>query len=149
MTIEPQNVGVDKQPLTWRERHQSRLRQARMYAHTFRRNRSAMLGLGIVILFLITAAIGPSVVPYPEDALGTIHLEIKLQPPSSEHWFGTDEVGDDVFTRVIVGTRVALQIGLTLCLFSLLLFHRLLMHLLLPQDFSFNLLCLFKQKGSV
>ena len=112
MTIEAQNVGVDKQPLTWRERHQSSIRQARMYAHTFSRNSSAMLGLGIVILFLITAAIGPSVVPYPEDALGTIHLEIKLQPPSSEHWFGTDEVGDDVFTRVIVGTRVSLQIGL-------------------------------------
>jgi len=71
-----------------------------------------MLGLGIVVLFLITAAIGPWIVPYPEDALGSIHLDIKLQPPSAEHWFGTNEVGNDVYTRVIIGARVSLQIGL-------------------------------------
>jgi len=97
---------------SWIERNQSTIRQMKLYIHTFRRNSSAMLGLGIVIVFLITAAIGPWVVPYPEDAQGTIHLEIKLLPPSAAHWFGTDEVGDDVLTRVIIGARVSLQIGL-------------------------------------
>ena len=97
---------------SWVERNQSTIRQMKLYMHTFRRNSSAMLGLGIVIVFLITAAIGPWVVPYPEDAQGTIHLEIKLLPPSAAHWFGTDEVGDDVLTRVIIGARVSLQIGL-------------------------------------
>lgn len=97
---------------SWVERNQSTIRQMKLYIHTFRRNSSAMLGLGIVIVFLITAAIGPWVVPYPEDAQGTIHLEIKLLPPSAAHWFGTDEVGDDVLTRVIIGARVSLQIGL-------------------------------------
>ena len=97
---------------SWIERNQSTIRQMKLYIQTFRRNSSAVLGLGIVIVFLITAAIGPWVVPYPEDAQGTIHLEIKLLPPSAAHWFGTDEVGDDVFTRVIIGARVSLQIGL-------------------------------------
>jgi len=97
---------------SWVERNQSTIRQMKLYMHTFRRNSSAMLGLGIVIVFLITAAIGPWVVPYPEDAQGTIHLEIKLLPPSAAHWFGTDEVGDDVLTRVIIGARVSLKIGL-------------------------------------
>ena len=97
---------------SWIERNQSTISQMKLYIQTFRRNSSAVLGLGIVIVFLITAAIGPWVVPYPEDAQGTIHLEIKLLPPSAAHWFGTDEVGDDVFTRVIIGARVSLQIGL-------------------------------------
>ena len=97
---------------SWVERNQSTIRQMKLYIHTFRRNSSAMLGLGIVIVFLITAAIGPWIVPYPEDAQGTIHLEIKLLPPSAAHWFGTDEVGDDVLTRVIIGARVSLKIGL-------------------------------------
>ena len=97
---------------SWVERNQSTIRQMKLYIHTFRRNSSAMLGLVIVIVFLITAAIGPWVVPYPEDAQGTIHLEIKLLPPSAAHWFGTDEVGDDVLTRVIIGARVSLKIGL-------------------------------------
>ena len=97
---------------SWSERNQSSIRQMKLYIHTFKRNSSAMLGLGIVSVFLITAAIGPWVVPYPEDAQGTIHLEIKLLPPSAAHWFGTDEVGDDVLTRVIIGARVSLKIGL-------------------------------------
>ncbi len=95
----------------WFERHHSTIRQYRLYAHTFSRNGSAMLGLLIVIAFLLTALLGPWIVPYPEDALGAVHLDIKLQPPSWEHWFGTDVVGGDVFTRVVLGARVSLQIS--------------------------------------
>ncbi|MBT3700061.1 MAG: ABC transporter permease [Alphaproteobacteria bacterium] len=112
MTDKMQISDGSDQPPSWRERHQSGIRQLRLYAHTFSKNGSAMLGLGIVLVFLITAAIGPSLVPYPEDAQGVIHLEIKLKAPDADHWFGTDEVGDDVFTRVVVGARVSLQIGL-------------------------------------
>ncbi len=112
MTTKKQNSLEELQIPSWSERNQSSIRQMKLYVHTFRNNSSAMLGLGIVIVFLITAAIGPWVVPYPEDAQGTIHLEIKLLPPSAAHWFGTDEVGDDVLTRVIIGARVSLKIGL-------------------------------------
>lgn len=93
------------------DRHASTLRTLRLYARTFRRNTSAMFGLAIVLVFLVVAAVGPWIVPFPEDATGAVHLDIKLQPPDSVHWFGTDEVGNDVFTRVVLGTRVTLQIA--------------------------------------
>jgi len=67
-----------------------------------------------VLGFLLLAAIGPWLVPFPLDAVGAIHLAQRLQPPSSLHWFGTDEMGDDIFTRVVVGTRTSLWIGLTI-----------------------------------
>lgn len=85
----------------------------RMWA-TFRRSYSSMAGLIIVSIFLIIAAIGPWIVPFPEDALGSIHLERKLEPPNATHWFGTDEVGMDIYSRVIVGARTTLYIGLTI-----------------------------------
>jgi peptide/nickel transport system permease protein len=112
MVNQVQNIHVTEPTPSWRERHQSSIRQLRLYIHTFSRNGSAMLGLGIVVAFLVIAAIGPWIVPYPEDALGSVHLDIKLLGPSAEHWFGTDEVGNDVYTRVIIGARVSLQIGL-------------------------------------
>lgn len=97
---------------TFFERHESAIREYRRMAATFSRSSSAMLGLVIVAIFLLMALIGPWIAPYPEDALGVTHLEQKLEPPSAEHWFGTDEVGLDIFSRVLIGARVSLQIGL-------------------------------------
>ncbi|SMF59467.1 peptide/nickel transport system permease protein [Tistlia consotensis] len=96
----------------WRERHAPRIRQLRLYWHTYRRSASAMLGLVLVVAFLLLAALGPALVPYPEDAAGAVHLADKLQPPSAAHWFGTDEVGNDILTRVVVGTRLSLAVAL-------------------------------------
>lgn len=91
-----------------------RFREYRRMWATFRRSYSAMAGLAIIVIFLILAAIGPWIVPFPEDALGSINLDRKLQPPSAVHWFGTDEVGMDIYTRVVVGARTTLWIGLTI-----------------------------------
>ncbi|MGI9424351.1 MAG: ABC transporter permease [Hyphomicrobiaceae bacterium] len=107
---EPGRIDIEK--LSWSERHQSSIRQVRLYIRTFARNGSAMFGLALVLFFLAIAAVGPWIVPYPEDAAGAVHMDIKLQPPSAAHWFGTDEVGNDVFTRVVLGTRTTLQIAL-------------------------------------
>ena len=85
----------------------------RMWA-TYRKSTSAMLGLFIVAVFLILALIGPHIVPFPEDTRGSIHLDRKLQPPNAQHWFGTDEVGMDIYSRVVVGARTTLWIGLTI-----------------------------------
>ncbi len=43
-----------------------------------------------------------------------MHLAQRLLPPSAAHWFGTDEMGDDIFTRVVIGTRTSLWVGLTI-----------------------------------
>ena len=99
-------------PPSWRERNAATIRMWRLYARTFARNGSAMLGLAIVGLFLLITIIGPWIVPFPEHAEGVVNLDMKLKPPGDVHWFGTDEVGMDVFTRVILGARVTLQIAL-------------------------------------
>jgi peptide/nickel transport system permease protein len=83
----------------------------RRYFRAYVRSASSVAGLVIVVLFVLVAAVGPWIVPYPEDARGAVHLERKLQAPSAAHWFGTDEVGRDVFTRVIYGARASLLAG--------------------------------------
>jgi peptide/nickel transport system permease protein len=65
-------------------------------------SKTFVIGAVIVGFWIFCAAFGPAVVPddpYADDILD------KLQPPSSEHWFGTDRLGRDVFSRVIVGAR--------------------------------------------
>ncbi len=75
------------------------------------RNPLSVVGLGIVALFLLVAFIGPWMVPYPEDATGATHLVSKLLSPGRSHWFGTDEVGRDIYSLVILGTRLTLRIS--------------------------------------
>ncbi|MHC3940673.1 putative D,D-dipeptide transport system permease protein DdpC [Paenochrobactrum sp. BZR 201-1] len=100
--------------LSFREKHASQIRQWRLYAHMFRSSFSSMLGLALVLLFLFLAAFGQWLVPYPEDAAGAVHMSQRLLPPSAEHWFGTDEMGADIFSRVIIGARTSLWIGIVI-----------------------------------
>lgn len=83
------------------------------------RNRLSIVGMTIVGLFLLVALAGPWIVPYPEDAAGATHIARKLSPPSSQHWFGTDEIGRDIYTRVVMGTRVSLRISLIVVLVAM------------------------------
>jgi len=106
--IEAARGGVAR----WQEEHHSAIRQLRLYAALFRGSFSSMLGLGLVAAFLLLAALGPYIVPYPADVSGALDLAQRLQPPSWRHLFGTDEMGNDIFTRVIVATRTSLEIGL-------------------------------------
>ncbi|WP_037085710.1 ABC transporter permease [Neorhizobium vignae] len=99
-------------PLTFRERHESKIRQWRLYAHMFGKSFSSMLGLGLVVLFLLLAALGPWLAPYPEDTVGAFNMANKLMGPTAAHWFGTDEMGSDILSRVIIGARTSLWIGL-------------------------------------
>ena len=105
----------------WGKERSHAAREAQRYARIFGRNTASMAGLLLVVAFLAVALLGPWIVPYPEDATGAVHLDEKLQPPSRAHWFGTDEVGDDVYTRVVLGTRVSLQIGLVITVIAALI----------------------------
>jgi peptide/nickel transport system permease protein len=74
-----------------------------------RRDPAALAGLTIVVLLIVIAIIAPAIVPHdPNDQ----SFRIKLKPPSGDHLFGTDEFGRDIFSRVLVGTRVALGVGI-------------------------------------
>lgn len=70
---------------------------------------SAALGLMLIGSIFILALLGPLLSGYSYE---DIHLEIKNQPPNFEHWFGTDDLGRDVFTRVWYGARISLTIGI-------------------------------------
>lgn len=97
---------------SWKEEHQSQIRSLRLSIYTFGKSPLSLIGAAIVLLFLLGAVIAPFIVPYPEDAIGRVNLKEKLKPPSTTHYFGTDEVGRDIYTRVLLGTRVSLKIGL-------------------------------------
>ena len=74
----------------------------------FRRNRLAMLGLVVVALLVVVAVLAPLIAPYGFDEISKDLRE----GPSAAHWFGTDNIGRDVFSRVVYGARVSLTIGL-------------------------------------
>jgi len=101
----------------WSGSSENRRRQIRR----FRRNRLAVVGLVIVLILLIIAVIGPYVAPYPEDATGAINIGERLQAPSRDHWMGTDDVGADIFSRVLIGTRLSLGIGAVVIVLAVLI----------------------------
>lgn len=74
-----------------------------------------VLGLAVAALAVI-AVIGPYIAPYEPTAIGAI--EDQLRPPSVEHPFGTDQVGRDVFSRVLAGARESLGVALAVVAFS-------------------------------
>ena len=82
-----------------------------------RRNKAAMLGLVILLLFILITIFADLIAPYE---LVTTQTRDILQPPSAQHWFGTDDLGRDVFARVIHATRVSLAIGLIATVLSVL-----------------------------
>src|ERR687897_1453324 len=73
------------------------------------RDRAALTGLAVVVFLIVVAIIAPLVTPHPPNDQS---FRIKLEAPSSEHLLGTDEFGRDVFSRILIGTRVALGVGI-------------------------------------
>lgn len=73
----------------------------------FRANPLALVGLGIVLLLILTAAFAPLIAPGSPTAQD---LSQRLQPPSMAHWLGTDELGRDIFSRIVWGSRLTLVI---------------------------------------
>lgn len=75
---------------------------------TLRRQPLGMLAALVLLLVLLCALFAPWIAPYPPDA---IDLASRLQPPDASHWAGTDEVGRDILSRLIYGTRASLGVG--------------------------------------
>lgn len=75
---------------------------------SFKKNKVAVVGAGIVLFFIILALIGPWIAP---QGLNEQDLPNRLLKPSSEHWLGTDDLGRDILSRVIHGARISLSVG--------------------------------------
>ena len=82
-----------------------------LFLRRFSRDVPAMVGLAIVVLVLLVAVLGPLLAPYPADVSAS-HLARRLKPPSAAYPFGTDNLGRDVLSRVILGARGALTVSL-------------------------------------
>ena len=74
-----------------------------------KRNHLAMVGLVIILVMIILALLAPYISPYPYEAA---NFKNRYGTPSAEHWFGTDELGRDIFSRLLYGSRYSLRIGL-------------------------------------
>src|SRR5689334_18453639 len=83
-----------------------------------RRNRLATTGAVLVVVFVMFALFAPWIAPKDPAA---IDLPSRLQRPSATHWFGTDELGRDILTRVIYGARISMLVGSSVVAGSLLL----------------------------
>jgi peptide/nickel transport system permease protein len=83
----------------------------------FLRDIPALIGLIIVFFAVVIAIIGPWIAPHPGDVVAS-HLLQRLKPPSLQFPFGTDNLGRDIFSRVILGTRSALEVALAVVTIS-------------------------------
>lgn len=75
-----------------------------------RANKAAVVGLIVIVLLALVAIFGRFIMPYDPNAS---HMADAFKFPSAEHWFGTDQLGRDIFSRIIDGTKISLTVGIT------------------------------------
>ena len=80
---------------------------------SMRRDRLSLFGAALIAVFVVLAVFGPLIAPAPGKGAGVIDVPARMTPPSLAYLFGTDELGRDVLSRVILGARSALVIALT------------------------------------
>lgn len=101
-----QVIEVEKVPSPWLESWRR-----------FKKNKLAVLGLGIISFFVIIAILAPFIAP---EGINEQKLAERLSAPSSAHWLGTDDFGRDILSRIIYGTRISLWIGFVSVLGSII-----------------------------
>ena len=105
--------------------------QARLVSKTFkkrstwasvwrqlRKNKGAIAGLVLLIIIIGVALAAPIIFDYNTDIIQN-NIRERRQPPSADHWFGTDEMGRDIFARVCYGARYSLAVGVVAVMFAL------------------------------
>lgn len=76
----------------------------------------AFIGVGLLVVFLSWAVFAPWMAPHDPDAIDLVH---RLEGPEHGHWFGTDELGRDIFSRVLFGARLSLLVAVSVVACSL------------------------------
>lgn len=103
-------------PLEAERRHDRARSNWRLAWNRFARNPLALgAGAFLLVLYLI-AAVGPAVTPYDPNA---VNIRTRHERPNTTHWLGTDENGRDVLSRLIIGARASLTVGLTAMLVAI------------------------------
>jgi peptide/nickel transport system permease protein len=89
----------------------SRLSTGQQNWRRFSSNPTAVIGAAIVIIVVLAALFAPYLTPYPTHAGEIVNFRARHHAPSLQYWFGTDDVGRDIFSRVIFGYRVSLTLA--------------------------------------
>ncbi|MGB9627125.1 MAG: oligopeptide ABC transporter permease [Thermodesulfobacteriota bacterium] len=92
--------------------------QVKTFWRYFKRNRLAVGGSLVILLTFLVAGLAPIIAPHDP---GKTDVSLKLKPPSSEHYLGTDQLGRDVFSRMLYGSRVSLSVGFVAVAISILI----------------------------
>jgi peptide/nickel transport system permease protein len=79
------------------------------------RHRAFVVGFSIILLLALCAVLAPLISPVDPSAM---RVRFRFRPPSSAFWFGTDQFGRDIFTRVLYGARISLLVGFAVCVIS-------------------------------
>lgn len=110
-------LQISKKAKTWKMEHESQLKELRFTLRLIRRNPLSFIGFSILFILILLAIFAPIIAPYPEDIIETHALE-RLLPPSWEHPMGTDDLGRDILSRIIFGTRASLKVAALVLLIS-------------------------------
>ncbi|HZG13688.1 MAG TPA: ABC transporter permease subunit [Candidatus Bathyarchaeia archaeon] len=81
--------------------------------YTCRKNPLMLAGIVVLLVILLLSLFAPLISSYEPTK---INIKERFAPPSAEHWFGTDEVGRDIFTRILYGARLSLGVGVAVVL---------------------------------
>lgn len=105
----------------WTDSLKPKLRSLQESLYLLARNRLSLFALILLCAIVLLALLAPWIVPYPQDIADEAHIADKFLAPSGAHWFGTDELGRDVFSRVVYGGRVSLATAILTVGISLLI----------------------------
>lgn len=86
-------------------------KEVRPFLYKLKKNPMTLAGLAILLLMIVLSLAAPLLSSYDPNKIQVID---RFQGPSGEHWFGTDEVGRDIFTRILYGARLSLGIGVVI-----------------------------------
>ncbi|WP_407644092.1 ABC transporter permease [Filobacillus milosensis] len=85
---------------------------------SFKKNKIALIGAIIVLLFVVVAILAPWIMPYDYNKNDLVN---RLQPPTGDHWLGTDDFGRDILSRSMYGARISLTVGFSAVLGSIII----------------------------
>ena len=91
------------------EKEQVQFSRFRDFLRKFKKQKTAIAALLVIVLLGVIAVVGERIAPFGIDEFDYSSI---LQGPSSAHWFGTDEFGRDLFSRILCGTRISLLVGI-------------------------------------
>jgi len=89
-----------------------KIREWKLSIYLLNKNRLTKLSMIIILLLVVVAILAPYITPYPSHIEGMANPKDKLLPPSAKYFFGTDELGRDIFSRILYGTRISLETAL-------------------------------------